>query len=247
MKIRVVSFNIRCCDDPDENTIELRAPRLKKVINDAYPDVIGLQEYRPEWEKYISDAFPEYEIFNKYRSKTEPESAPILYRKDKFEVQKTGYFWLSDTPDTQSRGYDTLNYERICEYAILKRKDSGEEFVFASTHFGFGDDGQVKSARLLKERLLSFGLPVAVVGDFNMQVQSPAYSEMTKNFDDVNMKTTKDMGATYHGYHPGNDDNMHIDYCFANGFAVLEHRVLRDDVDGKYPSDHFGLFSLLEI
>ena len=79
-----------------------------------------------------------YDIFNKYRSESNLESTPILWKKDKFECLKTGYFWLSDTPEVESRGWDELyNCYRICVYAILKEKATGKTFNFMNTHFGF--------------------------------------------------------------------------------------------------------------
>ena len=33
MELNAVSFNIRCCDDKNGNSIEERAPRLNKIIS----------------------------------------------------------------------------------------------------------------------------------------------------------------------------------------------------------------------
>ena len=100
MELDIISFNIRCCDDKNGNSIEERAPRLNKIISQYEPDLIGLQEYRPGWEEHIDKYFcDKYEIFAKYRAESEKEASPMLWRKDKFECIKTGYFWLSDTPD----------------------------------------------------------------------------------------------------------------------------------------------------
>ena len=122
MEIKAISFNIRCCDDKNGYSIPERAPRLKKIISHYDADLMGLQEYRPQWEKHIEECFGDkYEIFNKYRAETEKESSPILWRKDKFECLKTGYFWLSDTPDVESKGWDELyNCFRMCVYVILR-------------------------------------------------------------------------------------------------------------------------------
>ena len=57
MKLNVISFNIRCCDDVNGYSIEERAPRLNRVISDYDADVIGFQEYRPVWEEHIKKYF----------------------------------------------------------------------------------------------------------------------------------------------------------------------------------------------
>ena len=45
MKLNVISFNIRYCDDKDGHSISERAPRLAKVCLPLDADVIGFQEY----------------------------------------------------------------------------------------------------------------------------------------------------------------------------------------------------------
>lgn len=244
MDLKVISFNIRCCDDPDGYSIAERAPRLEKVIHDVNPDLIGMQEMRPEWEPYLSEAFSdEYDMFNRYRAEEELESAPIFWKKDRFEVLKTGYFWLSDTPEVESRGWDELyNCWRMCEYVILREKESGQEFTFMNTHFGFGDRGQCGSARLIYEYSRKISeLPTFVTGDFNMRNIDKGYAEMTKHFTDVNAVTARETVTTYHGYTPEKIDER-IDYCFTDARVTpVSCRTMTETVDGKYPSDHFGL------
>ena len=101
----------------------------------------------------------------------------------KFELVKTGHFWYSDTPEVMSgKEWDeAFHCNRICLYVVLREKESGKEFAFMNTHFGFGDGGQVKSVKLLAsyaEKLAP--LPIFVTGDFNAFPNSPAYAELIK-------------------------------------------------------------------
>ena len=252
MDLRIISFNIRCCDDPNGNAIAERAPRLHAVTAQYPADLIGFQEYRPAWEPYIAHYYgAEYEIFNKYRARERDiEGSPLLWRKDKFECLKTGYFWLSDTPEVESRGWDErFNCYRMCVYAVLKEKQSGTSFVFMNTHFGFGDNGQVRSADLIhtyRQKLSEY--PAFVVGDFNMTPTSPGYAAMSRHFTDVNAATANDLRNTYHGYDLSVPRDQHIDYCFIDKpFVPLDQRIITDTVDGKFPSDHFGLHITLRL
>ena len=251
MELNAVSFNIRCCDDKNGNSIEERAPRLNKIISQYDPDLIGLQEYRPKWEEHIDKYFGDkYEIFAKYRAESEKEASPMLWRKDKFECIKTGYFWLSDTPDVESKGWDErFDCFRMCVYALLKEKQSGKMFVFMNTHFGFGDDGQIKSVKLIEEYFKRFSsYPTFIVGDFNMTPDAAAYAVMTEKFTDVNSATDHDTGTTYHGYNPESTGNQHIDYCFINNHVKpISQKIIDDTVDGMFPSDHYGLYIKMEI
>ena len=250
MEIKAISFNIRCCDDKDGHAIEERAPRLAEAVLPYDADVIGLQEYRPKWEAPIEKYFGDkYEIFNKYRDDVRFESAPILWKKDKFELINKGYFWLSDTPEIMSRGWDELPHNRICEYVILSCKETGEKFTYLNTHYGFGDDCHIKSSRLIAEYANKLSdLPTFVTGDFNMTPSMAGYAEITKHFTDVNAVTEKSTATTYHGYEPEKHADSHIDYCFINDkVQPLSWELIDKTFDGKYPSDHYGLFVRLDI
>lgn len=252
MKISVISFNIRCCDDANGNSIAERAPRLSAVTSRYAPDIIGFQEYRPAWETYIAkDYNDEYDMFLKYRCETQDiEASPILWRKDTFDCVSSGYFWLSDTPEVESRGWDALyNCYRMCAYVMLRHKQSGKTVTVMNTHFGFGDRGQVDSAKLIYDYSKKISKhPTFVVGDFNMTPDSPGYEQMVRNFTDVNTCTAKDFSTTYHNYQPEIVNDKHIDYCFIDSsITPVTYKIITDTVEGKYPSDHFGLYMELDI
>ena len=251
MELKVISFNIRCTDDPNGHSIPERAPRLFDATAEFDADVIGLQEYRPKWEEYIEKYYlDKYEIFNKYRNNdVDIESSPILWKKDKFDCIDKGYFWLSDTPEVESKGWDTWHCYRICLYTVLKEKETGKEFCFMNTHFGFGDEGQIASANLVCDYSKKISdLPTFITGDFNMKPSYPAYKVMTSNFTDANMVTEKDMRQTYHGYDPEKHKDEHIDYCFIDSnIKAVGYKMIDTAFDGKYPSDHYGLYIVLDV
>lgn len=244
-----VSFNIRCCDDPNGNSIAERAPRLKKVLEPLYADVIAFQEVRPKWvpeiEKYFAD---QYEIFLAYRSVEKPEGLISLWKKDRYECIEKGHFWCSDTPNEESLGWDEKYHcPRICSYSVLREKGRGLSFLVMNTHFGFGDDCQTKSAKLIKAFSKRFEkMNVIVSGDFNMTPSSLGYKEMVESFIDSNDATVSDRRSTYHAYQPSPEQKSHIDYIFCDGEITPESfRILDESVNGKYPSDHFGIYARL--
>lgn len=251
MKIKAISFNIRCDSDPNGHAISERAPRLNSATSKYDADVIGFQECVPEWVEYIEKYYSEkYEFFNRYRSDGEDkESTPILWKKDKFELIDKGCFWLSATPEVPSRGWDPDGFcNRICLYVVLKDKKTGEKFTFMNTHFGFGDTDQVNSAKLIYEYSKKISdYPTFVTGDFNMEPDSAGYKTMTKNFTDVNAVTAKDMRTTFHDYKLEPSKVLHIDYCFTDEkITPVSQKMIEDTFDGKFPSDHYGLYVELE-
>lgn len=250
MKLNVISFNIRYCDDKDGNSISERAPRLKEVTLPKNADVICFQEYTPLWEKHVEEIYKDYAIFNRYRSTSSLEGVPILWKRNKFDLLKSGYFWLSDTPEAESRGWDELFHcYRICLYVILKEKENGKEFTVINTHYGFGDKGQADSSNLIFEYSQKISsCPTFITGDFNMHIEDLGYKEMVKHFNDANMFTRKDLSTTFHGYCPEKITNEHIDYCFIDkSIKAVDVSLIDNKIDGKFPSDHYGLFTQLEI
>ena len=251
MRIKAISFNIRCADDENGNSVIERAPRLFAVTTPYDADVIGFQEYTPLWEESIDKYFcDKYEFFNKYRTDTGwIESAPILWKKEKFDCVQRGYFWFSDTPEVMSGGWDEEKHNRICLYVILKDKKEGKTFAFMNTHLGFGEENQVKSVRLIHqymEKLSAY--PTFIVGDFNMTPTSRPYAEMIKKASDVNELTVKDRRSTYQGYDAQNDFDEHIDYCFIDrNIKPVVFKIIDELVENKFPSDHYGIYTELEI
>lgn len=251
MKLNIVSFNIRYCNDTNGYSVKERAPRLYKIIEKYDPDIIGFQEFTPLWKPYITSYFEKYNFFNKYRSETiDIESSPIFWKKDKFVLIKSGYFWLSDTPEIESRGWDELyNCHRMCIYVILREKSTDKIFTFMNTHFGFGNDGQIKSGELIYKYSKKISdYPTILVGDFNMTPDTAGYRRITEFFTDVNSVTKNDCRPTFHGYNPEKYPNEHIDYCFVDDkVSALNQSIIDDLVDGKFVSDHYGLFINLDI
>jgi len=251
MELKVVSFNIFCADAPDGHSIPERASRLDKILKKINPDLIGIQEDRPAWEKYLNEYFgDEYEIFNVYRCQEDKESTPILWKKSKFNCIKKGCFWLSDTPEVESKGWDEkYDCYRTCLYVILEDIASGKNFTFMNTHFGFGDKGQCDSVELInKYRKEISDYPTFITGDFNMIPSSKGYKKMTEYLTDVNAVTVNDLRSTWHGFTPEIDKNEHIDYCFvSDNVKPLNQRIIDETIEGKFPSDHFGLEILIEI
>ena len=251
--MKVMSFNIRSANDPNGHSFDERAPRLKTIVEKYDPDLIGFQEVVPGWMKHIPDDYGEkYEIFHKYRCETtDIEGCSILWRKGRFECIDKGYFWFSDTPGIVSRGWDSIGCHRTCMWAKLRDLKDGTEFHFFNTHFGFSDPCQLDSVKLLLNHFKALKVKTALLtGDFNMFNHSPAYKELTKTLKNINELLDNDLSFTFHGYHPENYvNNTPIDFCFVTPDTVtpVSYKRVDDTIEGKYPSDHYGLLLEMEM
>lgn len=249
--LKILTFNLRYNDDGDGNSVAERAPRVEAVIAPYRPDLMGFQEATPRWMALLTQDYGgEYDYFSKCRDEDAREAAPIFWRRDRFRCLDRGYFWLSDTPDQCSMGYDSWGCYRICTWVTLEDLAEGGSFTYFNTHFGFGDWEQMRSVELVLARMKSIAEGRAIfTGDLNMHMEAPAYRALREALVDVNMATMKDLRPTYHNYEPDRSDpESHIDYCFVTGetFRPRDSRRVDGLVDGKFPSDHYGVYSEIE-
>src|SRR5690606_9153146 len=102
------------------------------------------------------------------------EFSAIFYRTDRFRVVESSTFWLSETPEKVSKGWDAA-LERICTYARRGNVERGERFWSFDTHFDHvGMQARVNSADLIAEKATKFsekGYPGLIAGDFNLPPQ----------------------------------------------------------------------------
>ncbi len=87
---------------------------------------------------------------------------------------------------------------------------------------------------------------VVVTGDFNFLKGSDVYSKLvTGDFSDVSaVAETADSGCTYHNY-SGDTKGEPIDFILVNEKVrdVLTYKIMREQYNGRYPSDHYPIYA----
>ena len=262
-ELSVLSFNIRCPirerdDLPQNKNGPTRRERVVSVLRNQAPDLFGLQEATTEWMNYLKSALPHtYAFVGVGRDANgEGEASPVCYRRDAFDLLAEGTRWLSDTPEQVSK-VEESSLNRVMSFALLRHKASGKVILFANTHLDHpqtetGETAREKQAEVLTSLLLdlwnhSSEKPCALflTGDFNSVPAGKAYARLTESgfLDAARHAPDGDTGITYHEY--GNDEHsIRIDYCFYLGHAVpASFSILRDMVDGDYPSDHYPILA----
>lgn len=254
MKMKTISFNVLCAGSGN-NYWTKRKPKVLEIIKKYQPDTFGLQEAHFRWMNFVCKALPEYDYvgIGRGNGKRLGEFSPVFYLKEKFELVDQGHFWLSETPDVPSLGWDA-RCRRICSYAVLKEKETGKTFVHANTHTDhIGVVAREKGAELIAEKLSVFkDIPVVLTGDFNDFPTSVLYKTIIEAgfCDSRSVAESSDNSFTFHnfGVMESNDVNCIIDYVFLkNCHKVNMFKVITDKVDGAYPSDHFPVITDFEI
>jgi endonuclease/exonuclease/phosphatase family metal-dependent hydrolase len=248
-ELRVMSFNIRNAAS-DKNTTEsweARLDNLVALIRGASPDLIGFQEVLHGQYLDLAGRFPEYSSVGAGRDDgiNAGEYAAVFYRKDRFGLIESGSFWLSETPEKPSLGWDAACI-RICTYAKLLDNKTQKIFTQYNTHLDhIGQTAVLESAKLIRGAMLDKKIPAFVTGDFNMAEKSAPYNILTQGgLSDAKYSAGSSMShGTFHGYDPGGNtkSDSPIDYLFYTDgdFNIKEYKVLVNGGKGAYTSDHY--------
>lgn len=173
--LRVGTYNIRLSGGADAGTPNewgLRKDDLVALVKKQKLDVFGMQEVCPDQAQYLRAKLPEFGFVGEHRNadRVSGEASPVVYRKDRFDVEKSGTFWLSETPDVPGvKGWGAA-CPRVCSYAVLRDRRTGRRFCFANTHTDHvSAEAREKGMLLVIERMKDFGrgCPIVFTGDHN--------------------------------------------------------------------------------
>lgn len=255
---KIMTYNIRY-DNPNdgENQWSKRNVFLKDQIAYNRPDIFGIQEGLYHQVQYLNAAFVEYDYIGIGRDdgKTKGEFSAIFYNKEKLSLINDGTFWLSETPNKISVGWDA-SMERICTYGLFRNKTNREQFWVFNAHFDhIGKIARAKSVALILEKikvLNSNTLPVIVMGDFNLKPETTAIQLLSEVLHDTKkVSASKPFGpqGTFNGFNFNRPVLDRIDYIFTSreNIKVLKYAVLNDSKDGRYPSDHLPVVVEIEF
>lgn len=236
--------------------VVLRGPKVNAMLNGEDIDVAGFQEVsnRSEWVKWIGNNLDEKYSYIAANTSDIESGVYIVYKKDRFEVIDSGAFCLVDNAPAVKEGtvqkYSDSDFERICTWAVFKVKDTGEIFLFMSTHLAAATaagsnltTSQLRSKQLevlvsqisvLRDKVkTNHGISdcaVVLVGDMNSTPSSNEYSIITKTLKDSlrisKGKKVSEAYSTYTGFWHCKTEldykksNFRIDYIFVSTEAV---------------------------
>ncbi|MEL6109923.1 MAG: endonuclease/exonuclease/phosphatase family protein [Planctomycetota bacterium] len=254
--IRVMSFNIRYGAANDgENHWKHRKEMVADVIRDFAPDVLGVQEALGFQSEFLRDQLDGYSYFGRSRMTTPNEHCGIFFNSQRFVQLAGGHFWLSENPEVPaSKSWDS-SLPRMATWLLLQDVDGGSPVLMVNTHFDHrGREARQRSAELLARRVVKLrGLAdaprIIVTGDFNTgEGTGPHMALVGETLQDSlrakHPEATANEG-TFNGWQ-GKSDGARIDWILFAGEQIVDSaQIIRTNVKGRYPSDHFPVTAVL--
>lgn len=254
----VSSYNLRYDSKTDSGNMWMqRKIPLIALIRFHDFDIIGTQEALENQLNDITTALPVYTRYGVGRDdgKTGGEHSAILYKKDRFDLLNKGDFWLSQTPDQPTLGWDATCCKRLCSWVYLLDKKTKKKFYVFNAHYDHqGKIARVESSKLIIEKIKSIAgkSPVIFTGDLNGGHETECYQIVANSGIVKDTYTQVEYpyanGGSFNDWGRSLNRTDIIDHIFVTPpFTATKWGILTDSYKGKYPSDHFAVMAVLRI
>lgn len=262
--LKVMSFNIRYGTAKDgTNEWSHRRDLVLKTIQEFGPDVLGLQEVVAFQADYLRAHLPGYAFHGVGREDgaARGEFVPLMYRQDRFVLEDSGHFWLSETPDVPGSISWDSSLTRMVSWVRLRDRQGGSgSIVFANAHFDHrGEQARLESARLIRQRAeaVAAEYPVVLCGDFNTTEDRQPYAILMGGEETNGPKAIDSYRAlhpqrspdeaTFHNW-TGRRAGSRIDWILTSPhFEVLQAAINYTSEQGRYPSDHYPVQAVVRL
>jgi endonuclease/exonuclease/phosphatase family metal-dependent hydrolase len=240
--MKVASFNLRNDNSSDVasgNAWTNRYPVIANMILFHDLDIVGTQECKTNQIVDLKKAFSKfnYDFVGRARgtNPTDDEYSAIFYKSDRFKLISSGDFWLSETPNIPSKGWDAA-LNRICSWVHLEDIATGFIFYTFNLHMDHvGVEARIQSSKLVIEKIKEIAKdePVLLVGVFNTDQYDEGYKIITSSsiLTDCYTKAeiVHDTNGTFNSFNVENANNQRIDHVFASKhFTTTRYGVLTD-------------------
>ncbi|MBF4472918.1 endonuclease/exonuclease/phosphatase family protein [Flavobacterium sp. HJJ] len=255
--IKMMTYNVRLDLASDrENDWTHRKDFFTAQIQFYDPDIFGVQEALPNQVNDIAAALRQYNFAGIGRDGVEKgESSNIFYKHERFKMLSSNTFWLSETPNEISKGWDAA-YARVCTYALFKELKTKQLFWVFNTHLDhIGVQAKTNGIKLILSKIKELNkkiYPVVFMGDLNSEPASEVISILKQEMKDTrDLSEVKAFGpsGTFNGFKHNEPVIVLLDYIFISDDSKLKVKkfaVLSDSKDLKYPSDHLPLYIELD-
>ena len=252
---KIISYNVRFSSVPETdgaNRWELRRDASIKMVAEQKPLAMGLQEACPDQIDFLDQNLTGYKHIGVGRDdgNRAGEMMAIYYDTTRLTLLNSGTFWLSDTPDKVSIGWDVA-CNRTCTWGHFKVNDTGFEFLYFNTHLDHvGSQARMNSIKLIVAKMAELNpnnVPVFLSGDFNSTTDDTIFEPLKASLKDAReVSAISDKNITYNGFgkvidNPDTRKEWVIDHIFFSGVNPLAFRVVMCNFGVPFISDHYPI------
>ena len=246
-EITICSFNIRGSNmDTGVNAWSNRKKMVIREFGNYQYDIVCMQEpLTDQIQDFLSIGIYEWLGVSGQGTPDSDVFTPIFYNKKKLNVLDYGTFWLSETPDVVSRGWDG-KFPRICTWAKFRDIENCRSFYVFNTHLDrVGEVAKLEGARLICRKIKEMTAEEAVfiTGDMNSTPETPPIHTFLSEFSNSREIATEKSGpaGTAHSYGKLYPPSQ-IDYIFVNEYiSVTKAITITKNSDPVYMSDHYPI------
>ena len=246
--LSIMTYNIRLDTKEDGiNQWNKRKKGLVSLIKKSNPDIIGIQEGLPNQIIYLSEQLVEYSFIGTGRDgRNNGEYCAIYYKNKNLKLEKNETFWLSETPDIPSTGWDA-SLNRIATVGVFTTFNSNKKLVVYNSHFDhIGKIAKEKSVSVIINHIKAnnyFNNSIVVMGDFNSTPNETPIKILKENLvDSFNETSQKKPFGTFNGFDLKSKLTKRIDYIFTKNIKVQDYNhILKKLPNGLWPSDHLPI------
>lgn len=248
-EFNVATYNIRQINEEDSingDGWERRCPIIANLIGFHEFHIFGTQEGFKSQLEDLKALLPGYDYTGVAREDGADtgEHSAIFYDTEMFELIDHGDFWLSETPDTPSLGWDAACV-RICSWGKFRHRGTDKVFQFFNLHLDHvGDTARIESVLLVQRNMKKIGLdlPTFLTGDFNVDQTDQTYKVLsasdflTDSYKKANLVYA--LNGTLNLYHTDRYTESRIDHIFVtDDIDVKKYGILTDSYRTPWPDE----------
>lgn len=251
--LKVISYNIRLgMADDGPNSWQYRRPATIEMIAREQPDLLGIQEGLIDQVRYIEQECPQYARLGVGRDdgRDGGEIMAVYYLRERFDLLRDGTFWLSETPDSVSRGWDAA-CNRTATWGLFRDRLTGRKICYINTHLDhLGPAARAESIKLLAakvQELVPEGPAVVLGGDFNSSTDAPLFRPLDAVLSSARDKSpVTDRKGTFTDFGRMQRHEL-LDHLFYRGLEPISFRTLDGDYGAPYISDHYPIETVFAL
>lgn len=259
-ELHVMSWNIRRrvrhlrAGTPDRWNV--RAPRIRALLQAEQPTLLGVQEALPDQSRFIQESMGRsyHSVGYGRGSKRGGEGCPLFYDNSKLELLSWEQMALSERPSQPGSTSWGNIVPRIIVAANFRDRSTTNAFLAINTHFDhLSRRSRLQSARAVVKLVSANELPTVVTGDLNVGAGSPPLLELLSGhvlvdaWDAAEKLVSKPWG-TFASYRAPRLNRARIDWILTSpDFRVRSAAINGWQYGGGWGSDHLPVQARLQL